>query len=69
MAHTNRRQHGQVVSASELAIQWSQGGVMLWPLTQFVLGFPEFKSLAMLVVNSQVVLSRQLGFLTLVCCI
>ena len=62
MAHTNRRQHGQVVSASELAIQWSQVGVMLWPLTRFVLGFPEFKSFVMLVVNSQVVASCQLVF-------
>ena len=38
-------------------------------LDYFVLGFPESKSLAMLVVNSQVVASCQLGFLTLVCCI
>ena len=37
--------------------------------TRFVLGFPEFKSFVMLVVNSQVVASCQLGFLTLVCCI
>ena len=35
--------------------------VKLWPLAGFVLGHPEFKSLATLV-NSQLAASSQLGF-------
>ena len=49
-----------------LTIQQSR--VPLWRLTGFVLGGPEFKSSATLV-NSQLVASCQLGFLTLLCCI
>ena len=50
----------------ELAIRWSQVRVPLWPLAGFVLGRPELKSSATLV-NSQLVASCQLGFLTLLC--
>ena len=42
--------------------------VPLWPLAGFVLGRPEFKFSATLV-NSQLVVSCQLGFLILLCCI
>ena len=49
-----------------LTIQQSRVQVPLWPLAGFVLGHPEFKSLALLVhVNSQLVASYQLGFLIL----
>ena len=40
----------------------------LWPLAEFVLGRPEFKSSATLV-NSQLVAICLLGFLIMVCCI
>ena len=47
-----------------LTIRQSRVQVPLWPLAGFVLGRPEFKSLALLVhVNSQLVASYQLGFL------
>ena len=49
-----------------LTIRQSRVQVPLWPLAGFVLGRPEFKSLALLVhVNSQLVASYQLGFLIL----
>ena len=51
-----------------LAIRQSQVRVLLWPLSGFILGHPQFKSLAMLV-NSQLVASCQLGFSILLCCI
>ena len=51
-----------------LAIRRSRVRVPLWPLAGFVLGRPEFKFSATLV-NSQLVVSCQLGFLILLCCI
>ena len=50
-----------------LAIRWSRVRVPLWPFAGFVLGRPEFKSLATLA-NNQPVASCQLGFLILLCC-
>ena len=57
--------NGQLVG---LAIWRSRLRFPLWPLAGFVLGHPEFKSLATLV-NSQLVASCQLGFLIHLCCI
>ena len=47
---------------------WEVCYVPLWPLAGFVLGRPEFKFSATLV-NSQLVVSCQLWFLILLCCI
>ena len=52
----------------ELAIQQSQIHILLWPLAGFVLGLPEFKSTATLLI-SQPVASCEVGVVILLCSI
>lgn len=50
----------------ELAIQQSQIHILLWPLAGLVLGLPEFKSTATLLI-SQPVGSCEVGVVILLC--
>lgn len=59
------RLHGQHVG---LAIQQSQIHILLWPLAGLVLGLPEFKSTATLLI-SQPVVSCEVGVVILLCSI